>query len=132
MAAPTGVLRLPRGADPLLARPLPDVEQRVHDVIRELGGTQVWMLALNEADPRLLAVASVQVDVRASDKRRAFTRADAARRAIAAMPSDRSWAEGQVCRVDTIDGPFWLPDDTGAPRYVARYRIVFRPARRRS
>jgi hypothetical protein len=121
---------LPEGADPALAIERPDIERRVHAVIKPLTGTQVWCYALTEGDPSgWLTVASIQVDIRATGKAIAWRRADHARRLISAMPWAHDWADGVVCAVDTIDGPYWLPDPNGAPRYTARYRVVFHPAR---
>jgi hypothetical protein len=122
-------LELPEGADPALARPRPDIDQHIHAVIKPAGGTTVWTYALvDRQPPGWLTEASVQVDVRSTGKAMAFTRADMVRRAICSLPLV-PWPEGVVNRVDVIDGPFWLPDQTGAPRYVARYRVVFHPAR---
>jgi hypothetical protein len=117
--------------DPVLSIPRPDVEFHVHQAIKPLGGTTTWAYAVIDLEPPgWLTSASIQVDVRASSMREAFTRADAARRIIHSLPT-QPWADGQVNRVDTIDGPFWMPEATGAPRYVARYRVIFHPARLR-
>jgi hypothetical protein len=124
---PSGEIDWPAGLDPAQAIPRPDLERRIHEMIRPLGGTQVWAYAMVDLDPPgWLVAASVQVDVRASSKPQAWRRADTARRAVMSLPL-AAWPEGVVNRVDVVDGPFWLPDPNGAPRYVARYRVVFHP-----
>jgi hypothetical protein len=123
---PPGVIVLPRGADPAQAVARPDLEMWLRETLRPLGGTQVWAYASVDLDPPGWLVAeSLQVDVRASSKERARARADMARRAICSLPL-AGWPDGVVNRADVIDGPFWLPD-SGAPRYVARYRVVYHP-----
>jgi hypothetical protein len=115
--------------DPALGYPRPDVERHVADQLKALGGVQVWAYASTDGDPpNWLAVVALQVDIRASTKAGAFTRADAARRIVKALPR-LPWAEGTCNRADVIDGPFWLPDPQGAPRYVARYRVFCHPKR---
>lgn len=126
-SAPSGVIELPAGADPAMATPRPDIERAVYEILKPLGGVQVWAYALVDLGPSgFPCAASMQVDIRASSKALAWQRADAARRAVCTLPLAR-WPEGVVSRADVIDGPFWFPDNNGAPRYVARYRVVFRP-----
>lgn len=127
--ATAGTLELPAGVDPALTVPRPDVEQLIHRTIKPLGGTVVWAYASADGQPSgWVSEASVQVDVRSTSKALAYQRADMVRRAVCSLPL-AAWPEGQVNRVDVIVGPFWLPDQSGAPRYVARYRVVFHPAR---
>jgi len=122
-------LELPAGADPVLDYPAPDVEQLVYETIRPLGGVITWSYTAGRGDPPgWLATVSVQVDIRSHSRGAASARADAARRRICALPW-ASWPGGVITRVDVIDGPFWLPDETGAPRYVARYAVSAHPAR---
>jgi hypothetical protein len=129
LVAEAEAVPLPPGADPALAYPRADVEWIVYTAVRHLGGTVDWLLTADERDPRTwLTVSSVQVDVRASSKRLAAERADAARRVVAALP----WTsgEGVVAAVDVIAGPFWEPDpSTGQPRYVTRFAVTTHPPR---
>lgn len=123
---------LPRGADPALGYPGVDVESIVYTALRQFGASVVvWAYAAGPLQPRnWLAETDVQVDVRAHNKPTAWRFADAARRIVCALP----WGDltrGVIARVDVIDGPTWLPDPDGKPRYVARFAIRAHPARRR-
>lgn len=120
---------LPPGADPVLAYSAPDVELAVFTAIKPLGGVITWSYTSARGDPPgWLTTVSVQVDIRSHNRASASARADAARRVICSLPW-APWPGGVITRVDVIDGPFWLPDDSGAPRYVARYAIAAHPAR---
>jgi hypothetical protein len=131
MTTPGGVLALPPGADPALLVPRPDIEHWVYRLLKPIGQFQVWTYAVVDLDPSgWAAAASLQLDVFASEKGVAYRLADAARRLVCSLPLV-TWPEGVVNRVDVVDGPFWFPADTG-PRYVARYRVVFHPPRRRA
>jgi len=123
-------LTLPYGTDPALTYAQPDIDWHVYQVIKPLGGTVTWSYSGTQGDPRgWIFISQIQVDVRASRKHTARRRADEARRAIQALPWT-PWDEGGVSRVDVLAGPFWQPDSTNAPRYVARYAIVYHPMRR--
>ncbi len=120
-------LALPDGADPVLQYARPDVEQLVYETVRPLGGIVTWADSAGERDlPGWTVRTLVQVDVRAHRKSAASQRADVVRRAVCALPW-ASWPDGVIVRVDTIEGPFWLPDENGAPRYVARYAVWSHP-----
>jgi hypothetical protein len=122
-------LPLPPGADPALFRPRPDVEAIVHAVLRPLTGVTVWSYAAEELAPRgWLHQVEVQVDVRASTKERSWQRADMCRRAVCALPWQRVNG-GVIVAVDVVDGPSWLPDPDGRPRYTARYALRCHPPR---
>jgi hypothetical protein len=128
-ARPPGVVELPPGFDPVHMMPRGDIERWVQVCLAPLGGIQVWAYAvIDYTQNGYIAGASIQVDVRASSKSASFTRADAARRVVMALPT-RRWDEGVISRTEVIDGPFWLPDQDGRPRYVARYLLVFHPRR---
>lgn len=115
--------------DPVLNFPRPDVEALVWRTIRSIGGVEQWVFTSNEMDLRgWLTVVSIQVDVRAGRKGQAFRNADQVRRAVCALPWVE-WADGVVCRVDVTEGPLWLPDDDGAPRYVVRFAVTVHPPR---
>jgi hypothetical protein len=126
-AAPHPAARGP--VDPVLRFARPSVELAVRHAVRDLGGTVTWCYAAADRQPRgWLAAVDVQVDVRANSKSTAWRRADACRRAVSLLP----WAaqpHGVIASVDVTDGPFWLPDPDGRPRYVARYAILTHPSR---
>lgn len=115
--------------DPVLRFARPSVELAVRHAVRNLGGTVTWCYAAADRQPRgWLAAVDVQVDVRANSKSTAWRRADACRRAVSVLP----WAaqpHGVIASVDVTDGPLWLPDPDGRPRYVARYAILTHPSR---
>jgi hypothetical protein len=116
-------------ADPALDYPRPDVEALVWDTVRSLGGCTTWAYSSGDqtrAPAGWLSIVSVQVDVRARSKHAAFQRADQARRLILALPYS-AWDDGVVADVVNLDGPFWLPDTDGCPRYVARYEVRVHP-----
>lgn len=120
---------LPPGADPALAYSRTDVEWIVYQAVKDLGGTVDWSLTAEERDPRSwVTVTGVQVDVRAASKAAAADRADAVRRAVAALPW--SAAAGVIAAVDVLAGPFWEAGDSGEPRYVVRFGIATHPPRR--
>jgi len=126
-------LPLPPGHDPALDYPRPDMELLVWETISPLGGCQSWSYSVIEEPPSWngagwLSTTYVQVDCRAGSRHDANARADAARQAICALPWAASWPHGRVCRVAVEEGPFWLPDPDGAPRYVARYALTAHPA----
>lgn len=130
MTDPMLELSLPPGADPALSFARPDVEKIVYDQVKPLGGVITWTYTSGEGQPRgWLFTLNIQVDVRAHNRASALQRADACRRAICALPWSNQWERGVIATVDVTDGPFWLPDDNGAPRYVARYAITCHPHR---
>lgn len=121
------VLMLPPDADPVLDYARPDVEQLVYQVVKPLGGVVSWAYTAAERDLRgWLTSVNVQVDIRSHNKTNALRRADLARRAVCALPWV-DWPDGVVARVDVLEGPFWLPDENGGPRYVARYGLIVHP-----
>jgi len=127
MSRPPGYVELPPGADPALSYERPDIELHALRAVKPLGGVITWCYTAGEGDPPgWIFTANIQVDVRANNRVNAERRADAVRRAICALPA-RYWDEGVVNRVDVVDGPFWQPDENNAPRYVARFAIVFHP-----
>ena len=120
-------LSLPPGVDPVLAYARPDVEQLVYQTVKPLGGVITWAYTAGEASPDgWLFTLSIQVDVRAHRKSAALARADACRRAVCALPW-AEWPGGVIARVDVTEGPFWLPDENGAPRYVSRFAVMAHP-----
>lgn len=121
-------------ADPVLDRPAPDVEALAVETLEPLNppkskSVTVWCYAVTDYDqpsPGWLLGVYLQVDVRARTKEAAWGRADEARRLMLALV-DLSWPAGVISRVDAIEGPFWLADPDGAPRYVARYEVRVHP-----
>ena len=115
--------------DPVLRFARPAVELAVRDAVRSRGGAVTWCYAATEGQPRgWLSVVDVQVDVRANSRSSAWRRADACRRAVCLLPW-HSEPRGVIAGVDVTNGPFWLPDSDGRPRYVARYAISAHPSR---
>jgi hypothetical protein len=114
--------------DPVFDYARPDVEALVWATVGPLGGVTSWAYTANDVRTPAgwLSQVSVQVDVRARSKQAAYARADAARRLLMGLPG-QAWPGGVVNRVDTVEGPFWLADPTGAPRYVARYDLYVHP-----
>jgi hypothetical protein len=106
----------------------PDLEAWVWANIKGLGGvTSFSYTALTSAGGWVVAH-YVQIDARAKSKKAASDLAEEARQLVAALP-EVPWTEGTVCYVRAVEGPFWLPDDDGSPRYVARYEIRVHPRR---
>lgn len=108
-----------------MAREMPDVEQIVYALLKDLGGTTVHAVAATATWPYLSETVSVQVDVRASTKKRARDRVYAARSLLLDLPATHPLFGA----VDVETGPFWLPEPEGAPRYVLRVAATVRGAR---
>ena len=120
-------LSLPPGVDPVLSYARPDVEQLVYQTVKPLGGVITWAYGAGEGPfDGWQTTLNIQVDVRAHRKSAALARADACRRALCALPWVE-WPDGVIVRVDVTEGPYWLPDANGAPRYVARYAVMAHP-----
>lgn len=71
----------------------------------------------------------LQVDARAKTKHDARDLAERVRQIMTALPGE-DWPGGVISYMQPVEGPFWLPDDDGAPRYCARYEIRVHPRRR--
>jgi hypothetical protein len=107
----------------------PDLEAHVYDALKALGGVESFAYAATQLDgPGWIWAHFVQVDARAKRKAAARDLAEEARQIMAALP-DQPWAAGTVCYMQAVEGPFWLPDDDGSPRYVARYEVRVHPRR---
>jgi hypothetical protein len=111
---------------PVIAQP--DIEAHVWAQIGGLAGVTSFAYAAEQLYPGWVYAHHVQVDARARRKQAARDLAEQVRQIVVALP-DAPWAEGTVATVDVTEGPFWLPDDDGLPRYVARYEIRVHPAR---
>lgn len=104
---------------------MPDVEALAYTLLKDLGGITVHAVAANASWPYLSEDVSLQVDVRASSKKRARDRAYQARALLLELPSTPS----EVAGVAVESGPFWLPEPEGAPRYVLRVVVTVRATR---
>lgn len=129
-----GTVKVVEPDDPVLDYPRPDVEALVVAYLEQLNPPRsklvtVWCYTTTDYDqpsPGWLTGVYLQVDVRAKTKEAAWGIADQARRLIHSLPWF-DWAGGIVTRVDNVEGPFWLPDPDGCPRYVARYEVRVHP-----
>jgi hypothetical protein len=104
---------------------MPDMEAAAYALLRDLGGISVWAYTANARWPFLSEQVALQVDVRASTKKRARDRAYTARDRLLSLPG----TAGVVAAVDVEGGPMWAPDEDGAPRYVLRVAVTTRAAR---
>ena len=104
----------------------PDVEALAYTLLKDLGGINVFAYDASTPWPNVTDIVSVQVDVRASNKKRARDRAYEARQRLLRLPFDGT---NSVSRVEVTSGPAWLPDEDGAPRYVISTNIAVRAMR---
>jgi hypothetical protein len=106
----------------------PDLEAWVWANIRALGDVTSFAYAANQLWPGWVYVHYVQIDARHNRKQAARDLAERVRQVICGLP-DVPWPDGTVCYVQPVEGPAWLPDDDGSPRYMARYEIRVHPRR---
>lgn len=106
----------------------PDLEAWVWAQLRDLPGVTSFTYAVTHVWPGWVLAYSIQVDARAKRKQAARDTAETARQRMNALPSI-PWPDGVVCYAQTTDGPAWLPDPDGLPRYTARYEIRAHPTR---
>jgi hypothetical protein len=108
----------------------PDVEAWVWENVRHLPGVSSFTYTATQLDPAGWIFAwFVQVDVHLKRKGPARQAAERARQIIVSL-ADRPWADGTVCYVQPVEGPFFNPDpDDGQPGYTARYEIRAHPIR---
>jgi hypothetical protein len=111
---------------PVIAQP--DLEAWVWAQISGLGGMTSFSYAAVLPWPGWIMAHFIQVDARAKRKGTARDLAERARQIIYGL-ADLDWPDGTVCYVQAVEGPAWLPDDDGAPRYMARYEIRVHPRR---
>lgn len=105
----------------------PDAEAWAWANLRGIGGVTSFAYTATQLDPAgWLTSTFLQVDARAARRTAAREAAEQARRRLLALPST-PWPEGVVCLAAVVEAPFWLPDDDGRPRYVARYEIRVHP-----
>lgn len=107
----------------------PDTEAWAWANLRELRGLTSFAYTATQLDRAgWLTSTFLQVDARAGRRTAARDLAEQARRRLTGLPG-LDWPEGVVCLVAVVEAPFWLPDDDGQPRYVARYEIRAHPRR---
>jgi hypothetical protein len=108
----------------------PDCEAWVWSALAGLDGITMWCYDATPMPlvPWLVAY-SFQIDARARGKQAAWALAEKARRIIWGLGS-RPWPAGVVSYVQVTDGPMWLADDDGTPRYVLRAEVRVHPVPR--
>jgi hypothetical protein len=112
---------------PVIAQP--DLEAWVWSSLSDLAGVTSFAFSAAQLDmPGWIWEHSVQVDCRAARKGAARQLAETARQRIAGL-SAVPWPEGVICYAQVTEGPFWMPDVDGGPRYCTRWEIRVHPAR---
>ena len=107
----------------------PDIEAHVWAQLKHLPGITSFTYAATQLDRAGWIMAHfVQVDARLKRRGPARASAEAARQIMTGL-GDVPWADGCVCYVQPVEGPFWLPDEDGWPRYTARYEVRVHPPR---
>jgi len=105
----------------------PDLEAWVWSNIRGLSpGITSFAYAAEQVFPGWVYTHFIQVDARAKRKDAARALAEQARQVIYAL-AETPWPDGAVVYVQPVEGPLWLPDDDGLPRYVTRYEFRVHP-----
>ena len=104
----------------------PDVEAHLTEALKVAGftGVRVWTVDVLTGYPHWVAVHQVQIDTRASSKAAAH---DRAWNVAGTVLDAATWDDGILAAADVVSGPSWLPDENGAPRYVARYEFTVHP-----
>ena len=115
---------------PLPVLPAPDLEAHLWEQIKAIEGATYFCYSAGRDYAALITSYLIQVDARTKQGKQACRDlAERLRRIVYGLP-EVPWAEGVITYLETIDGPFWLPDpEDGLPRYCARYEIRVRPAR---
>lgn len=104
----------------------PDAEKIAYDLLKDLGGVNVFAYDAQSPWPHVTDVCAIQVNVKASNKERARSRAYEARQRLLRLPLDTT---SGVVQVEVIGGPMFLPEEDGAPRYVLRTALTVRASR---
>jgi hypothetical protein len=106
----------------------PDMEAFAWAALKDLGGITVFQVDGGKEWPGRIDLCQLQVDVRASSKKRARDRAYAARDRILDWEAANWIGKPLVVQaVDVVQGPAWLPEPDGAPRYVFRVDLRVHP-----
>jgi hypothetical protein len=119
---------MPAAVDPALLRPRADIGFVVFQPIRNYAkDVRVYEYGAAEGDPgSWIALSSLQVDCGGVNREAAWRLADRCRRRIKAAVWD-DFPDVVVTNVVCTDGPRWLPDENGGPRYIARYTVGHHP-----
>src|SRR5262252_4128496 len=104
----------------------PDLEAWVWAHVNDLPGVTSFAYAAQTNWPPWLVAYSLQIDARGKTKQATRDTAEVVRQRMAALPDD-PWPQGVVSYAQPVEGPFWMPDPDGGPRYVARYEIRAHP-----
>jgi hypothetical protein len=104
----------------------PDLEAWVWAQIGGLAGVTSFVYAAAQHWPGWVYEWHVQVDARSARKSAARDLAEHVRQLVLGLP-EVAWSDGVVCYVQPTEGPFYLPDPDGHPRYCARYEIRSHP-----
>lgn len=108
----------------------PDIEAHVWAQLAALKGVTMFAYAATQIDAAGWMMAHfVQVDARHKDKQATRDLAEHVRQIMVGLP-DVPWSEGAVTYVQPVEGPFFQPDDDGAPRYLTRFEVRVHPPRR--
>lgn len=108
--------------------PQPDIEAWVIRNIRSAHGVTAFVVAGGQLYHGWAHEYTVQIDCRAKEKKRARDLAEHVRQVVAGLP-DVPWPDGVISYHRCAEGPFWLPDDDGDPRYCQRWVIRCHPRR---
>jgi hypothetical protein len=106
----------------------PDLEAWVWANISDLSGLLSFEYSSAQQWPGWVYAHFIQIDARAKRKGAASDLAETVRQRIMAL-ADVPWADGVICYIQPLEGPFWLPDIDGGPRYCTRYEIRVHPHR---
>jgi hypothetical protein len=111
---------------PVIAQP--DLEAHVWSLLGGLAGVNSFAYASAQLWPGWVYAWFIQVDARSARREAARATAEQARQIMASLP-DQPWPGGDVCYCQPVEGPAWLPDEDGQPRYMARYEVRVHPRR---
>jgi len=104
----------------------PDLEAFVWQQVSQVAGVTSFSYAAVMDHLPWVVAHSIQVDARAKTKQAASDRAEQVRQIMWGLPQV-PWANGVIAYVQAVEGPFWLPDPDGGPRYTARYEVRCHP-----
>jgi hypothetical protein len=115
-------------SQPVIAQP--DLEAWVWSNLSDLPGVTSFCYSAAQADTiGWIWEYSLQVDCRAARKSAARQLAETARQRIIALPA-AAWTAGVISYAEATEGPFWMPDLDGGPRYCTRWDFRVHPARK--
>lgn len=106
----------------------PDLEAWVWANVRDLAGVTSFGYASTQLEIGWLYAHFIQIDARAKRKQAARDQAEIVRQRMCALP-DVPWPEGVISYVQPVEGPYWLPDPDGLPRYLTRFEFRVHPRR---